>query len=326
MGQIGPGRIRCIESNVELTEQADPWIAVVFLTAGAVGFYPDPIVMAVTTAIQVVAGTAIELQTRHRSNGFLDLVNEKLFKPRGLYALVMAFDPASTRKIEERSVSLADTISKVDRHGDAETSTFSMESMKHSLQSIRIKSGTTKGEFEMPEAAALVFPKVDAALEQLGNQAMSEEKKDEAMATKIKTKFQHAGAFVADYADRRAQAVYNMRNPTTTLAHAGAKPEFKSKLADPAPPANSGSLLGLLTGGTFDPLHRKRERRLARRERKNERRIARGRAARPIRRDATGQRVKKRKGIISRIINQVRILAIVRHVLTVCRKCCISWL
>ncbi len=285
---------------------------VVFLTAGAIGFYPDPIVMAATTAIQVAAGTAKELQTRHRSNGFLDLVNEKLLKPRGLYALVMAFDPAGTRKIEERSVSLAETISKVDRpHGDAETSKFSMEAMKNSLQSIRIKSGTTKGEFEMPEAAALVFPKVDAALEHLGNQAMSEEKNDEAMATKIKTKFQHAGAFVADYADRRAQAEYNMRNPTTTLAHVGAKPEFQSKLADPVHPANSGSLLGLLTGGTFDPLRRKRERRLARRERRNELRVAHGRAPRPIRRDATGQRVKKRKGIISRILTQVRILAIV---------------
>ena len=179
-----------------------------------------------------------------------------------------------------------------------------MESMKHSLQSIRIKSGTTKGEFEMPEAAALGVSKSRrGAGAALGTKAMSEEKKDEAMAAKIKTKFQHAGAFVADYADRRSQAEFRMRNPQTTLAQAGSRPEFKSKLADPAHPANSGSLLGLLTGGTFDPLHRKRERRLARRERKNERRIARGRAARPIRRDATGQRVKKRKGIISRIIN-----------------------
>src|ERR1700744_6157032 len=100
--------------------------------------------MAVTTVVQVVAGTAKELQTRHRSNTFLDLVNEKLFKPRGLYALVMAFDPAGTRKIEERSVSLAETVSKIDwPRGDSEStkSSFSMETMKHSLQSIRIKSG-----------------------------------------------------------------------------------------------------------------------------------------------------------------------------------------
>jgi hypothetical protein len=282
------------------------------LTAGAIGFFPNPIVMAVTTAVQFAAGTAKELQTRHRSNGFLDLVNEKLFKPRGLYALVMAFDPAGTPKIEERSVSLAETITKVDRPQDPEASKFSMESMKHSLQSIRIKSGTTKGEFEMPEAAALVFPQIDAALEDLGNQAaaQSTEKKDQAMATKIKTKFTRAGAFVADYADRRAQADYNMRNPTTTLAHASAKPTFQSKLADPAHPANSGSLLGLLTGGTFDPLHRRRERRVARRERKNERRVARGREPRAPRRDATGKRVKKRTGIISRIITQVGILFI----------------
>jgi hypothetical protein len=281
------------------------------LTAGAIGFYPDPIVAAVTTVVQFAAGTAKELQTRHRSNSFLDVVNEKLFKPRGLFALVMAFDPHGTRKIEERSVSLAENISKIDKSpGDSEASKFSMDSLKNSLKSIRVKSGTSKGEFEMPEAAALVFPGVDEALEDLGAQAMSEEKKDQAMAAKIKTKFQHAGAFVADYADRRAQADYHMQNPETTLAQTGSRPQFASKLADPAHPANSGSLLGLLTGGHIDPIGRKRHRRLARSERRNERRIAHGRDPRAMRRDATGQRIKRRKGIITRIITQVRILPV----------------
>jgi hypothetical protein len=280
----------------------------VFLTAGAIGFYPDPIVMAATIAVQVAAGTAKELQTRHRSNTFLDTVNEKLFKPRGLFALVMAFDPHGTRKIEERSISLAETISKFDRPPlDSEASSFSMESMKHSLKSIRVKSGTTNGEFEMPEAAALVFPTVDEALNDLGTQAMAEEKKDEAMAAKIKSKFKNASAFVADYADRRAQADYAMRNPNTALAQAGPRPQFASKLADPAHPANSGSLLGLLTGGYIDPARRRNARRAARRERKNERRIAHGKSPRREKRDATGRRIPRRKGIISRIIRPVRI-------------------
>jgi hypothetical protein len=207
--------------------QASTWINVVFLTAGAIGFYPDPIVMGVTIAVQVVAGTARELQIRQRSNNYLDEINEQLFKPRGLFALAMCFDPSSAPKIENRHVNLADTVAKYDKPVQASSgnaglspeasslegkgkskSSFSMDSMKNSLKSIRVQSGTTHGELEMPSAAALIFPEVDKAVTDMGDQVLAEGKGEEEMAARIKNKFKHAGEFVASYTDKRSQAEY----------------------------------------------------------------------------------------------------------------------
>ena len=39
----------------------------------------------------LAVAVAKEVQVRHRRNGFLDRVNEDLFMPRGLFAVVMTF-------------------------------------------------------------------------------------------------------------------------------------------------------------------------------------------------------------------------------------------
>jgi hypothetical protein len=265
--------------------------------------------MAVTISVQVVAGTAMELQTRHRANTFLDEMNEKIFKPRGLFALVMAFDPSSSKTIEQRQVNLTDTITKYDKAPKVEEeSAFSMSKVQDSLKSIRIQSGTTKSEFEMPKAAALVYPSLDEAIAQVTADPSSAQS-EEAFATRMKNKFKGASAFVADYADRTAQAEYKITNPESSLANSAPKPSFSSKLADPAHPIHSGSIVSLLSGGHLNPLDRRRDRRAAKRERKNARRIAHGRAPREPRRqrDALGRRVPKRKGVISRVLRQVSI-------------------
>lgn len=70
-------------------KQASKGLKVVFLTAGGL-----PEVVA-----QIVAGAAIEIQSRHLANTFLDEMNEKLFKPRGLYAIVMSYKPDANKAI-----------------------------------------------------------------------------------------------------------------------------------------------------------------------------------------------------------------------------------
>jgi hypothetical protein len=101
-----------------------------------------------------------------------------------------------------------------------------------------------------------------------------------------------------------------MKYPSSTLAQTAPKPNFASRLADPAHPANSGSLLALLSGGHISPLKRKRERRAARRERKTERRAAKGKAPRRVReRDGTGRRIRQKRGIVSRVLKKVSALA-----------------
>jgi hypothetical protein len=280
--------------------------------------------MAVTTAVQFAAGTAKELQTRHRTNSFLDEMNEKIFKPRGLFALVMAFDPSSSKTVEHKQVNLAETIAKFDKNRRKEgESSFSMSRMQDSLKSIRVQSGTTQSEFEMPQAAALVFPRLD---EELAHPSFnpSVENNDEALASKLKNRFKSASAYVADYYDRQAQAEYQYTEHNSSLAKSTPRPTFKSKLSDPAHPIHSGSIVALLSGGNLDPLTRRRGRRDAKMESRNARRVGKGKAPRAPRRerDALGQRKVKRKGIVSRILIQVRKVATGLNLQTLMRVEC----
>jgi hypothetical protein len=79
--QVGTKYYQCCEPLAN-HPQASKGLPVIFLAAGVVGFVPEVVAQIVSTVVQVGAGTAIELQSRHRANTFLDEMNEKLFKPR----------------------------------------------------------------------------------------------------------------------------------------------------------------------------------------------------------------------------------------------------
>jgi hypothetical protein len=136
--------------------------------------------MAVTISVQVAVGTAKELQTRHRTNTYLDQMNEKLFQPHGLFCMLMTYkpgvrgntDPVMTAGIIEKSIAPADG------------------RLKEQLKLLKLTSGTAKGEMELPEPAELVFPGLEEALKKDGNALKSSSK------------------FLADYYDRRAAATY----------------------------------------------------------------------------------------------------------------------
>lgn len=127
--------------------------------------------------------------------------------PRGMYAMVMAFkDEVPGQQPRGPLSRLAGTLGK---------SLFSSERLdinqtaakysspdpemtrpKKGLKDMRLASGKTYTEFELPEAAELIYPDLDRAV---GTQ-MQEGK----MSTK--DKFKGAGAWVQDYMDRKAQA------------------------------------------------------------------------------------------------------------------------
>ena len=82
-----------------------------------------------------------------------------------------------------------------------------------------------------------------------------------------------------------------------------------SRYNDPNHPANSGSLISLLTGGAVNPAARreqrralKQERRELRRKHKDARRVSRGRSPRGPRKARTPKR--QRQGIIKKILQQ----------------------
>lgn len=156
------------------------------LGAFAASFVPDVWAMVATTVVQVMVGTAQEMQRRHRTNTFLDQMNEQLFKPRGLYAMIMTFKPDSSRPIDGQQIGINESIAKYSSHDSGR--------MREAMSSMRISSGTSYGELQIPQAAPLVYPALDEAL--LDEQG----KKQNAL--------KGAGKFVADYMDRRAQAKF----------------------------------------------------------------------------------------------------------------------
>lgn len=293
-----------------------PWIDVLFIAAGVVGMVPELAAQIVGTVVQVVAGTAKELQSRTRRNTFLDRVNQELFMPRGLYAMVMAFKDevpgqqprgplsklvgtAGKALFSSERLDINQTVAKYSNPDPQ------MTRMRKGLQNIRLVSGKTHGEIELPEAAALVYPDLDWAA-QVDLESNGKGTDDEGM----KEKWKDAGKWVKDYLDRKAQASYEMEHQGSSLTvPSSSRPAFASRFSDPSHPANSGSLISLVTGGAVNPAARRQERRASKQDRramkreyKDQRRMTRGKSPRGPRRvrRPKGQR----KGIIKKILQQ----------------------
>lgn len=195
--------------------QASPWIDVIFIAASVVGFVPEVAAQVVSTVVQVVAGTAREMQSRHRRNTFLDRVNEDLFMPRGLYAMVMAFKEEVHNEqgglLSNLSKSMGQAFfarEKLDINQTAakySNPDQNLSKIKKGLKDIRLTSGKTYGEIELPEAAELVFPDLDRAAMQASD---GDEKEKGPAEGGISEKWKNAGTWVQDYFDRRAHAFY----------------------------------------------------------------------------------------------------------------------
>jgi hypothetical protein len=184
-----------------------------------------------------------------RSNAFLDKYNEQLFEPHGLLCVIMTYKP------------------------DQESSTVGVDMLNSGFQRKGISSGTTHGELDMPEAAALIFPDDDTAT--AGNKSL--------------------GSITAEYFDKRSQAKYvsgrarvrygspfadaeptwqSKANPDSSLCR-GPEPHFSSRFGDPNHAANSGGLISMATGGAVNLSQiregRRSERSANRREQKDDR-------------------------------------------------------
>ncbi|KAI9683967.1 MAG: hypothetical protein M1820_010906 [Bogoriella megaspora] len=209
------------------------------VAAGIAGFAPSVIAMVVSTAVQMAAKGAAEVQVRSRANFYLNQMNEKLFKPRGLYALVMGYDPDATQAVSFGQIDMAtQSIAKYDLQSNEQSR------WRRFGQDMRSRSGVTNAEEDMPVCAPLVFPSVDAAAgdaEKMG-------------------RMKRVGNFLDAYFDKQGQAKYNMEHPDTALGNAVPKPKFHSAYSDPSNPARSGDALALLTAGKLQ-VPRRRERR-----------------------------------------------------------------
>lgn len=160
--------------------------------------------MAVTTAVQVVAGVGRELDSRRNTNNFLDRMNDTLFKPAGCYAFIMKYkSDAEVAKgggflarfgigVEKVDFSTTKAIAKYDLPSPDESS-----KLAEKMKKIRLVSGETRGSAKMVEAAPLIYPEIDAVV-------YSGKDGEET----FKDKARDAKKFMAGYVDRRAQMRY----------------------------------------------------------------------------------------------------------------------
>lgn len=196
--------------NFYKSSQASPVFGVIRLAAGIAGLAPSVIAMAVTTSVQIGAKVGAEAQARQRTNNFLDKMNDELFKPAGLYCMIVKYK--SDAEVAQSGNSLLarfgvgsetldfNTNQTIAKYGqtlsdEPDRGGSGSHGMSERMQNLRLASGTTRGSIQIPEAAPLIFPEVDRALAKDGPETFKDKTKD-------------AKDFLADYMDRRAQIQY----------------------------------------------------------------------------------------------------------------------
>ncbi|KAJ5126516.1 hypothetical protein N7448_007295 [Penicillium atrosanguineum] len=206
--------------------QASPWLNAINLASIATTFLPSVTGIAVSIAIQIATDIAIAVEGRRKTNTFFDKVNKEFFQPRGLFCLVMTWNPELS-DAPSTAIDLDSFISKA----TSDSSSDMLGRLQHKFKS---SDGKTYGNI-FPEVAPLIFPQIDQ---------LAVDKDAEKKLSKMKQKKE----FVANYMDKRAQAKFTAKNPDSHLSQ-GPKPTFTSRYADPNHPASSGDLIALVTGG-----------------------------------------------------------------------------
>ena len=201
--------------------QANPIFTAITVAANIAGVVPEPIIMAVTISVQVAAGIGKEIDSRRKTNNFLDRMNEEMFKPAGCFAFIMKYksdaDVAQASSgmggllarlgigSAEVDFSASRAIAKYDSSFPSSSPSSSVPNASNGKLSaktkkIRLASGETRGSAKIVEAAPLIYPEID--------QVMYSGKDGEET---FKDRTRDAKKFLAGYVDRRAQMKYVSR-------------------------------------------------------------------------------------------------------------------
>lgn len=321
--------------NFHTASQASPVFDALVVAANIAGMVPSVIAMAVNISIQVAAGTAKEIQTRHRTNTYLDAINKELFMPKGLYAMIVIYrsdDNSRSQRlrkgasngyddddveigVESYDMMTMKAIARYAPNSSSSTSPTNTSAFKARMKTLRTASGTSNGETGMPTTCApLIFPfsnnapnpsqlsptispTISRTPSSQDVDASSSSSSSSTAAQKQPNKFKRAGAFIADYADRRAQANYIAKDPDSVLASNTPVPVFRSRYADPNSKASNGHLVNFVTGGAvnLESIQQRKQRR--REERRAEEMRGGGRR---------GRGESRRKGPVGLVLSPVK--------------------
>ncbi|KAJ5602113.1 hypothetical protein N7510_011647 [Penicillium lagena] len=197
--------------------QVSKWIAAVQVAAFGASFVPNQISMGATAAVQIVSVVAAKAQIRWKVNTFLDQANRELFCPRGLYCLIVTYNPLPQKQQEDINTTIE--VPSSSRESTVPRRKWPQKFAKNLRNPF---STSTEGEQNLPsEVAPLIF---------------SEE--DEGACMKKKDKPWNKAA----------------ESNHDTLSTAP-ESRFENRFLDPNHPATNGGLLGLVSGGhlTRDP-------------------------------------------------------------------------
>ncbi|CAF9906692.1 MAG: hypothetical protein GOMPHAMPRED_004877 [Gomphillus americanus] len=235
-------------------------------TLGMVANFVPSVALQATTAVVTAANIiAKETYTRSRTNTFIADMNERYFKPQGLYCLMITYKPESGSVVETMDihVTAAKALNASEHGGSGANPTGSAptapqaenaalnEKLKHTMKLWTGRSSAvTTREAQMSAVAPLIFPDLDKANE-----------------TQKQNWFNRGMAFTADYFDKRAVAQWRAENPDTTLADITPAPEFLTAQGDPTTLRPNLSALTSITGRESRIAARVRLRRDARQDR-----------------------------------------------------------
>ncbi|KAI0144624.1 hypothetical protein GGR57DRAFT_507318 [Xylariaceae sp. FL1272] len=171
-----------------------PLADIINLSTAATFAIPGGYGAAVSFPIQIFTGLYKELNGRRgtrRQNAFLQKMNAELFRPRGLFAMVVAYSNRSAERVTE-----ADIAASAGARVDGSTSMG---------QKLRNADGKF-GPFEFPETAELEFPGLAGAVDDNGHGTAP-----------AKTGLAKAMARYGARRDRKRTAKWIRKNPDTPL-------------------------------------------------------------------------------------------------------------
>lgn len=322
LADVGIDQATFLDFMDTFNKVAEPnqWIYAINL-AGLAGLSmpAEPIMMLVDVAAHVITETIMEVQSRFKSNKFLDHLNAEFFAPRGLLCFVATWKPdavegeelITTVNLEGKQAgdSIPTMTDMLKGITSKKTSKDEMKRFHRQMETIlRPSDGTTTG-VEWPEPAPLVFPSVNpgtvatmstTAEEESGDDSKGESNTSkDAKKKKKKNGATRAGDWIDEYMDKHAQARWIDENPDAPVANALPRPEFRSRYADPSHAATSGDVVALLSGGRWQYGSKEKvAREEGKRERKREKSVERVERKKREKQSSSKKKEEKKKSTI----------------------------
>ncbi|KAJ3495030.1 hypothetical protein NLG97_g3687 [Lecanicillium saksenae] len=227
--------------------QGNKFLAGVQVVSFGVGFTPEIITTCVATAVQLGANAANKGFVKHKTNSTLDKYNNEVFGPRGLFCMIMKYDPIGQDPVLAEKANN----SPLNKFGGGQKSW-----LKDPV------SGTSDGMNSLPSAVAPLIYMDDrrSHKEYLSNGGKVSPERSPVEKVTTKQKAKNAFENFNDYLDRRARAKYAAENQGDILNTPLTK-GFSNKFLDPNSSMNNGGLLGFISGGALaqDPETRRRK-------------------------------------------------------------------